>query len=106
MQPRDEVGKRRFGTFVHYAYGTAWGLGRAALGAALCTSSRRRRRSALVEPIAFFAAVWGAALAMLPALGVAKPFWRWGAKEVAIDALHHSVYAAATDGAYRLLGRV
>jgi len=106
VQPRDEAGKRRFGTLVHYAYGTAWGLGRAALGAALCTSSRRRRRSALVEPIAFFAAVWGAALAMLPALGVAKPFWRWGAKEVAIDALHHSVYAAATDGAYRLLGRV
>ena len=107
VQPRDEAGKRRFGTLVHYAYGSAWGLGRAALGAALCTSSRRRgRRSALVEPIAFFAAVWGAALAMLPALGVAKPFWRWGAKEVAIDALHHSVYAAATDGAYRLLGRV
>ena len=106
VQPRDEAGKRRFGTLVHYAYGSAWGLGRAALGAALCTSSRLRRRSALVEPIAFFAAVWGAALAMLPALGVAKPFWRWGAKEVAIDALHHSVYAAATDGAYRLLGRV
>ena len=49
--------------------------------------------------------VWGASLAMLPALGIAKPFWRWGAKEVAIDALHHTVYAAATDGAYRLLGR-
>jgi len=40
---------------------------------------------------------------MLPALGVAKPFWRWGAKEVAIDAFHHGVYAAATDGAYRLI---
>jgi len=105
VQPRDEDGKRRFGTFVHYAYGTGWGLGRAALGAALCARSRRHRRSALVEPIAFFAAVWGAALVMLPALRVAKPFWRWGAKAVAIDAFHHGVYAAATDGAYRLLER-
>jgi len=105
VQPRDEAGKRRFGTLVHYAYGTAWGLGRAALGAALCTRSRRHR-SGLIEPIAYFAAVWGAGLAMLPALRVAKPFWRWGAKEVAIDAFHHGVYAAATDGAYRLLGRV
>jgi len=49
--------------------------------------------------------VWGASLVMLPALGVAKPFWRWGAKAVAIDAFHHVVYAAATDGAYRLLER-
>ena len=59
----------------------------------------------IAAPIAFFALVWGASLAMLPALGIAKPFWRWGAKEVAIDAFHHTVYAAATDGAYRLLGR-
>jgi hypothetical protein len=118
VQPRDERGKQRFGNLVHYAYGTAWGLGRAALGAALLARSRshshshlrlQRRRGSIVEPIvepiAFFAAVWGVALALLPALGVAKPFWRWGAKEVAIDALHHGVYVAATDGAYRLLAR-
>src|SRR6476646_1031960 len=30
VQPRDDQGKQRFGTLVHYAYGTAWGLGRAA----------------------------------------------------------------------------
>jgi hypothetical protein len=42
---------------------------------------------------------------MLPSLGVAPPFWRWGAKEVAIDALHHAVYAVATDVAYELLDR-
>ena len=102
VQPRDDQGKRRFGTLVHYAYGTAWGLGRAALGRALGLARGRRRRS-LVDALVFFATVWGAEQVMLPALGVARPFWRWGAKEVAIDALHHGVYAAATDGAYRLI---
>jgi hypothetical protein len=104
VQPRDDQGKRRFGTLVHYAYGTAWGLGRAALGRALGLARGRRRRS-LVDALVFFATVWGAEQVMLPALGVARPFWRWGAKEVAIDAFHHGVYAAATDGAYRLIAR-
>jgi hypothetical protein len=99
MQPRDEKGKHRFATFVHYAYGSGWGLARAALHAAFGC----RRRSSAVEPIGLFGIVWGASLVMLPALGIAKPFWRWGAKEVAIDAFHHVVYATATDGAYRLL---
>jgi hypothetical protein len=109
VQARDEAGKSRLGNVVHYAYGTGWGLGRAALAAAFYAASGRRwgrrPRRSLLEPVAFFATVWGAALAMLPALGIAKPFWRWGAKEVAIDAFHHGVYAAATDGAYRLLSR-
>ena len=42
---------------------------------------------------------------MLPALGVAPPFWTWGAKEVGIDAFHHLVYAGATGVAYALLDR-
>lgn len=103
VQPRDEKGKQRFATFVHYAYGSAWGLARAAIAAALCVAGRRRR-SPIAAPLAHFAAVWGASLVMLPALGIAKPFWRWGAKEVAIDALHHTIYVTATDGAYRALG--
>ena len=42
---------------------------------------------------------------MLPALEVAPPFVFWGKKEVAIDLLHHAVYAAATGLAYRLVDR-
>jgi hypothetical protein len=42
---------------------------------------------------------------MLPALGVAPPLTEWGAKEAAIDALHHLVYAGATGMAYSLLDR-
>jgi uncharacterized membrane protein YagU involved in acid resistance len=52
---------------------------------------------------AHFGAVWGSEQVMLPTLGVAPPFWEWGAKEVAIDAFHHLVYAGSTSVAYALL---
>lgn len=42
---------------------------------------------------------------MLPALEVAPPLTEWGAKEIAVDALHHLVYAATTGAAYSLLDR-
>ena len=49
--------------------------------------------------------MWGTKQVMLPALGVAPPFWQWGMKEVAIDAFHHLVYADATSVAYTALDR-
>ena len=52
-----------------------------------------------------FAAVWGAVLAMLAGLKVAPPPKEWGRRELAIDALHHAVYAAATGAAYEWLDR-
>ena len=55
--------------------------------------------------VAHLGAVWATEQVMLPALGVAPPFWEWGAKEVAIDAFHHLVYASATSVAYTLLDR-
>ena len=42
---------------------------------------------------------------MLPTLSVTPPLTEWGVKEVAIDALHHLVYAGATSVAYSLLDR-
>jgi hypothetical protein len=36
----------------------------------------------------------------VPALEIAPPSIFWGAKEVAIDAFHHAVYATATGVAY------
>jgi hypothetical protein len=41
----------------------------------------------------------------LPALEVAPPSIFWGADEIAIDAFHHVVYAAATGAAYELIAR-
>ncbi|HEV7884073.1 MAG TPA: hypothetical protein VGO81_10910, partial [Solirubrobacteraceae bacterium] len=52
---------------------------------------------------AHLAAVWGSEAVMLPSLGVAPPFWTWGAEEVAIDIGHHVVYVAVTGLTYELL---
>ena len=35
----------------------------------------------------------------------APPAWEWGAQDIAVDALHHVVYLAATDIAYAALDR-
>jgi hypothetical protein len=93
----DDGAKSRFANAVHWAYGTSWGVPRALLDAAG------------LRPVAAAAAhggaLWASEQVMLPALGVAPPLWRWGATEVAIDALHHAVYTVATSVAYEALRR-
>jgi hypothetical protein len=90
-----DAAKARFGTLVHWGYGTGWGVVRAALDLAGMAPAQ--------ATAAHFAAIWGNEAAMLPALGVAPPFWTWGAEEVAIDVWHHVVYAVATGIAYDAL---
>ena len=97
IQPVDETAEARFSNLVHWGYGTAWGGARGLLAAA-----------GLSEPAAtaaHFGIVLGSEQVMLPALGVTPPVTEWGTKEVAIDALHHLVYAAATGMAYSMLER-
>ncbi len=55
--------------------------------------------------LAHGAAIYGAAQVTLPALEIAPPSIYWGAEEVAIDAFHHAVYAAATGLAYAAITR-
>ncbi len=97
VEPVDEASEARFSNMVHWGYGTAWGGIRGLLAAAGLSGS--------AATAAHLAAVWGSEQVMLPALDVAPPFWEWGAEEVAIDAFHHFVYAAATGVAYSLLDR-
>ena len=52
---------------------------------------------------AHFAAVWGSAQVMLPALDVAPPPWESEPREIAIDIFHHAVYAAFTGLAFAAL---
>jgi hypothetical protein len=95
VQPRNAEGKARFSNVVHWSYGTAWGGIRGLIGA---TGMPR-----VAADATHFGGVWGAALITLPSLKVAPPVTEWGWEEVAIDALHHLVYAAATGIAYELL---
>jgi hypothetical protein len=91
----DDAAKQRFGTLVHWSYGTGWGVVRALLGVAGLPP--------VAATTAHLAAVWGSQAVMLPSLGVAEPFWTWGAGEVAIDVGHHLVYATVTGLTYALL---
>jgi hypothetical protein len=97
VEPIGEKEQARFSNLVHWGYGTAWGAARGLIDAAGPEGTR--------AAAAHFVAVWGSEQVMLPALDVAPPFWKWGVKEVGIDALHHLVYAGATSAAYALLDR-
>ena len=90
-----DLARARFNDLSHWGYGTGWGVVRGILGA---TGMRPARATA-----AHGAAVWGSAAVTLPALDIAPPFVFWGRKEVAIDLLHHTVYAVATGLAYELV---
>ena len=97
VEPTGEAEEARFSNLVHWGYGTSWGPVRGLIGAAGLEGPR--------ATATHFLAVWGTEQVMLPSLGVAPPFWQWGAKEVAIDAFHHLVYAGATGVAYAVLDR-
>lgn len=97
VEPKGEEEKVHFSNLVHWGYGMSWGASRGLLGAAGLKGTPAN--------LAHFAAVWGAALVMLPYLKVAPPVKEWGAKEIAIDALHHLVYATATGLTYDFLDR-
>ena len=91
----DEIAKARFNDLSHWGYGTSWGVLRGLLAA---TGMSPKAATA-----AHGAAIYGAAQVTLPALEVAPPSIFWGPGEIAIDAFHHAVYAAATGLAYELL---
>ncbi len=95
VQPRNAEGRKRFSNFVHWSYGMAWGAPRGMLSAAR-----------VLEPAAsvlHFLLVWGTAQVMLPVLNVSPPAAEQDLEQIATDALHHAVYAAATGAAYSYL---
>lgn len=91
VEPTEE-GQARFNNLVHWTYGTSWGAVRGLLGLAGLTGP--------LATVAHFGLVWGAEQAILPALDVGKPVWKYGGAALATDALHHVVYAVATGAAY------
>lgn len=95
VAPTGERERERFSTIVHWGYGTAWGAVRGLLAAAGVKGA--------AGCAAHFALVWGSALSMLPALGVAPKVTDWEVEEIAIDALHHAVYAAAAGAVYDVI---
>ena len=97
VEPVDEEAQARFSNLVHWGYGTAWGGARGLVAAAGLSGPG--------ATAVHLGMLWGSEQVMLPALKAAPPLTEWGAKEIAVDALHHMVYAAATGAAYSLLDR-
>lgn len=92
-----DAAEQQFSQLVHWGYGTAWGAARGLLRA---VGFGPRAATG-----AHLALVYGGEQVMLPALGVAPPATQWGAEEVGVDALHHSVYVLATAVAFEWLRR-
>jgi hypothetical protein len=95
VQPVGEEEKQRFSQMVHIGYGTAWGAVRGVLAA-----------MGLKGPAAMighFAAIFTAALVVPSSLGVSPPVTEWSAQEIAVDAVHHAVYALATNAVYEAM---
>jgi hypothetical protein len=92
-----DLASARFNDLSHWGYGTGWGIVRGLLAAA--------GLSPRAATLAHGAAVYGAEQVTLPALDIAPPAIFWSPQEIAIDAFHHAVYAAATGLAYQLTER-
>lgn len=93
--PADESQKEKLNNEIHYAYGTSWGIVRGLLGFA--------GLKGLPATLVHFGAIWATELVMLPKYDAAPPVNKQEPKSVAIDALHHAVYAVAAGLAYDAL---
>lgn len=93
--PADESQKEKLSNEIHYAYGTSWGVVRGLLGLA--------GLKGLPATLVHFGAIWATELIMLPKYDAAPPVDEQEPKSLAIDALHHAVYAVAAGLAYDAL---
>lgn len=94
VEPDEDAGDR-FNQLAHWGYGTLLGGLRGAIDVIGLTGPAAAG--------AHFASILAAEQVVLPATGAAPPATQWGAEEVAIDWVHHAVYAAATSLAFAAL---
>lgn len=97
VAPTAENKKETLSQEIHWTYGTSWGIAR---GLIALTGLK-----GLPASLLHFAAIWGTELLMLPALKLAPQVTEEKPKEIAVDALHHAVYAAATGLAFDAMAK-
>jgi hypothetical protein len=83
---------------VHWSYGTAWGV-------AFAIVQRSLGVPVLPAAAGFGTIVWASDYAVLPAMKIYKPVWKYPASTLAVDLVRHLVYGAGVAGAYALLAR-
>jgi len=74
-----------FSNEVHWTYGTCWGVMRGLLSIAGIKG--------FTATTLHLASIWGTAVTIQPKLDIAPPLSEWEPKDIAIDILHHTVYA-------------
>ena len=87
--------KEKVSNEIHWAYGTVWGAARGIIG----LTGLRGAPAAIIH----FGVVWGTALVMLPKFRAAPPVTKEEPQAIAIDALHHAVYATTAGLVYDAL---
>ena len=92
-----DAAQQRFGTLVHWGYGTAWGMARGLM--------RFIGLPPAVATAGHFTAVWGSSLLVLPSLEVSPPITDWKGEDIAVDLWHHIVYVVTAGLAYELIDR-
>lgn len=92
FQPKSNKDAIRLAQYVHWEYGTKWGLGRAFLAFFGIFG--------WMATALHFLAVWITALVMLPSLGLVPSIDKWSSKQIGIDALLHIIYAVAAGVTY------
>ncbi|MBD1392206.1 hypothetical protein [Mucilaginibacter glaciei] len=95
VKPASREEKTQLSNEIHWSYGTAWGVARGLIG----LTGLKGIPAALVH----FGAVWGTAVIMLPKHDASKPINEQKPKDIAIDVLHHGVYAVTAGLVYDAL---
>lgn len=95
IEPETKAAEGRLSDAVHWGYGIGWGAARGALDV---IGIRGPVASAI-----HLAAVWGSGMVMLPTLRLTPPVTEWAPEDIAVDGLHHAVYAFTTGVAYDAL---
>ncbi len=87
-----EEKKSKVAQEVHWTYGTSWGVVRGLLSLAGLKSWQAN--------LLHFLAIWGTEQVMLPSLKLAPPIDEEKPEAIAIDVMHHLVYALAAGFVY------
>ena len=95
IETKNEEQKQKLSQGVHWAYGTSWGIIRGLISLAGIKK--------MPANIMHFAAVWGTAMVMQPALGIAPPVKDWDKKTIFKGAMFHTIYAAVAGFVYDAL---
>jgi hypothetical protein len=97
IEPKYNKAEQRLNNVAHFGYGTMWGVPRGILGAIGLGN--------LPATFLHFLGVQAAAMVVVPKTTDAPPPTEWPKEEIAVETLHHLVYATAAGAAYAWLTR-